>query len=286
MISLDLGLWRRSGSTGFNPLTLSPLAWWDWSDGSQIYTDSSLTTLVSADGDPIGGIKDKSGSNYHLTQTDPTKRGLYKTSILNGKSVGRTDGVNDHWFVASSNGYFKSIYYGGATVFLAVKAGVVASPNALYVVMGNNANSGNPGFFIGMENRTGSMTKAARTLIYGASGIVADPASAPTTYANSFPPNTASIVTVKTDPQNATVANRLMTKLNNGSEIKANIETGSASNVNANAVLSVGSNATPAGAFSFFTPGDFYEILIYPTILSETNADLVRGYLNSKWGIY
>lgn len=285
MISLDLGLWQ-SRASGFNPLSLSPLAWWDWSDGSQIYTNSSLTTLVSADGDPIGGIKDKSGSNYHLTQTDPTKRGLYKTSILNGKSVGRTDGVNDHWFVASSNGYFKSIYYGGATVFLAVKAGVVASPNALYVVLGNNANTGNPGFFIGMENSTGLMTKAARTLIYNATTIVADSASAPTNYANSFPPNTASIVTVKTDPQNATVANRLMTKLNNGSEIKANTNTGSASNVNANAVLSVGSTALYTGAFSFFTPGDFYEILIYPTILSETNADLVRAYLNSKWGIY
>ena len=284
MIALDLGLWR--GQASFNPLSFSPLAWWDWSDGSQIYTDSSLTTLVSADGDPIGGIKDKSGSNYHLTQTDPTKKGLYKTSILNGKSVGRTDGVNDHWFVASSNGYFKSIYYGGATVFLAVKAGVVASPNALYVVLGNNANSGNPGFFIGMENRTGSMTKAVRTLIYSSSAIVADSASEPTNYANSFPPNTASIVTIKTDPQNATAANRLITKLNNGSEIKGNNETGSASNVNANAVLSVASNANAAGSFNFFTPGDFCEILIYPTILNETNADLVRAYLNSKWGIY
>lgn len=95
MISLDLGLWRRSGATSFNPFSLSPALWLDASDSSTLYTDSGLTTLVAADGDPVGGWKDKSGNTRHATQASGTNKPAYKTAIKNGLSVVRFDGVND-----------------------------------------------------------------------------------------------------------------------------------------------------------------------------------------------
>lgn len=95
MIGFGLGLWDNHGGSGFNPLALSPLLWLDASDASTLYTDSGLTTLVAADGDPVGGWKDKSGNTRHATQASGTNKPAYKTAIKNGFSVVRFDGVND-----------------------------------------------------------------------------------------------------------------------------------------------------------------------------------------------
>ena len=95
MIGFGLGLWDNHGGTGFNPLTLSPALWLDASDAATLYTDSGLTTLVAADGDPVGGWKDKSGNNRHAIQASGTNKPAYKTAIKNGLSVVRFDGVND-----------------------------------------------------------------------------------------------------------------------------------------------------------------------------------------------
>ena len=94
MIGLGLGIWQSSASI-FNPLSLSPALWLDASDASTLYTDSGLTTLVAADGDPVGGWLDKSGNTRHATQASGTNKPAYKTAIKNGLSVVRFDGVND-----------------------------------------------------------------------------------------------------------------------------------------------------------------------------------------------
>lgn len=100
MIGLGLGIWQSSASR-FNPLSLSPALWLDASDTSTLYTDSSLTTLVSADGDPVGGWLDKSGNTRHATQASGTNKPAYKTAIKNGLSVVRFDGVNDQLATAT-----------------------------------------------------------------------------------------------------------------------------------------------------------------------------------------
>lgn len=285
MIGLSLGLWQNRPS--FSPLSLSPLAWWDWSDTTKLYTDSGLATLVSADGDPLGGIKDKSGNNYHLTQTDGTAKGLYKTAIQNGKSIGRTDGVNDFWTVTNSKTAFKSMHYTGGTLVFAGKVGLTANPNAGYGVCANNGNNGTNGFAFFLENRTGTMTKACRPIIYSINGAsVADAFTASANYANTFPPATSSVVSFKTDPQNSTLANRISVFLNNGSGINGNTSNGSASSSDAQNNLMVGSNVNNLGVNNFFAPADFYELLFFSSILSDANLALVMNYLNTKWGIY
>lgn len=49
-------------------------AWYDPSDLSTMFQDSAGTTPVTATGDPVGYMADKSGNNYHATQTDNAKR--------------------------------------------------------------------------------------------------------------------------------------------------------------------------------------------------------------------
>lgn len=285
MISLDTGLWQRGPSSSFNPLSLSPLAWWDWSDSSQLYTDSGLTTLVSADGDPIGGIKDKSGSNYHLTQTDPTKKWLYKTNIQNGKSVGRPDGVNDYLEVAASTSYFKCLHYGGATVFFAGKAGNVTNATAEYGVISNAAGSGADTGFL-FEYYQDASNPSQPNVIIKQSGVGAAVSSYNVAaFRSQFPSNTPLLATLKIDPTNATAASRLSFYKGSGSAVTGNASTGAPGNINAGRNLTLGCYVTGASTINGFNNGDFYEILIYPTLLSDANRVLVRDYLMTKWGV-
>ena len=279
MIGVDLGIWRGQ-ATSFNPLSLSPLAWWDWSDTTKLYTDSGLTTLVSADSDPIGGVRDKSGSNYHLTQTDGTKKGLYKTNIRGGYSVGRTDGVNDYWQVASSTALFKCLHYGGATLFFSGKAGTANNVDAIYGVV---TNYGLTFSQIGYGLVYDSVSSSSRASVSAGNGSAIVLSSG--TWANNlFPSNTPIVLTSKIDPQNVTVGNRSYIYSGSGAANSGNTSTGTSVNTSSSSNLTVGainSNGTPG----YFGPNDYYEILIFASLLSDVNRTAVTNYLMSKWGV-
>jgi len=93
---------RRAGSVpaegGFSPLSLSPAAWYDPSDSTTLFTDAG-TTAVTADGDVIGRINDKSGNTRHWNQTSGSLKPLWKTS--GGLSWIELDGVDDILAAAS-----------------------------------------------------------------------------------------------------------------------------------------------------------------------------------------
>lgn len=79
----------------FDPLDVSGCKMWlDFSDRNTLYTDAG-TVAVSADGDAISKINDKSGNNNHATQETAAYKPLYKVNIQNGKSAGYFDGSND-----------------------------------------------------------------------------------------------------------------------------------------------------------------------------------------------
>lgn len=75
-------------------------AWFDSADPTTLFTDSALTTLATADADPVGGWKDKSGNARHATQAGAARPAL-KLAIQNGKPAVRFDGVDDVMQLAS-----------------------------------------------------------------------------------------------------------------------------------------------------------------------------------------
>jgi hypothetical protein len=72
-------------SAGFTPASLSGLAGWWKAD-----------QLVLNDGDPVATWADQSGNSRDFSQATSAARPTYKTNILNGKPVVRSDGVDDY----------------------------------------------------------------------------------------------------------------------------------------------------------------------------------------------
>jgi hypothetical protein len=88
----------RLRGISFNPSNLFTNgqrgAFYDPSDLSTLFQDSSGNTPVTSDGDPVGLMLDKSGNYNHAFQTDNTSRPVYKT-----------DG-NLHWIFGDGSNHF------------------------------------------------------------------------------------------------------------------------------------------------------------------------------------
>lgn len=74
-----------------------PKLWLDPRDKSTLQQDAAGATPVTAAGDPIGRIMDKSGAANHATQTTAASRPLWQTTYAG------FDGTDDSWTTASIN---------------------------------------------------------------------------------------------------------------------------------------------------------------------------------------
>lgn len=91
-VGVSLGL--RGGPSVFDPLSLSPVAWYDAGDPTTLFDASTGGSLV-ADGGLVARWEDKSGNGNHLTQSTSGKRPVYDADgfmalggiILNGTST-------------------------------------------------------------------------------------------------------------------------------------------------------------------------------------------------------
>jgi len=61
------------------PSDLDAFAWYDASDITTLYQDDAMTIPVTADGDPVGAIMDKSGNGAHLLQASAALKPTYRT---------------------------------------------------------------------------------------------------------------------------------------------------------------------------------------------------------------
>lgn len=79
-----------SGSSNFGISGLS--LWFDSLDSSTLFADTSFTTSVTS---AVGGWRDKSGNNYHATQSNSSYQPNLINGHLNNSPVVRFDGSND-----------------------------------------------------------------------------------------------------------------------------------------------------------------------------------------------
>jgi hypothetical protein len=90
----DPALCVNATGSAWSPADLTSLvAWYDPSDLTTLFQDSAGTTPVTAAGQPVGLILDKSGNGRHASQATSTARPLLEDD--GGKMCLKFDGVDD-----------------------------------------------------------------------------------------------------------------------------------------------------------------------------------------------
>ena len=133
MIGYRVTATNSDGSTQTTSATVGPVAasifspaalfaegeqgvWYDPSDMSTLYQDSAGTTPVTAVGQPVGKMLDKSGRGNHMTQPTSTSRPIYQIDA-NGRPYLSFDGVDDGMYTATIN----ASLYATVSIFLALE---------------------------------------------------------------------------------------------------------------------------------------------------------------------
>ena len=98
------------GADCINPVLFNPASlftgglkgvWYDPSDLNSMFQDAAGTIPVTADNDPIGLIKDKSGNNAHASQATAAKRPKYRTGA--GRPYIEFDGTQTFFSTSAIN---------------------------------------------------------------------------------------------------------------------------------------------------------------------------------------
>lgn len=153
MLGLGLSLWNPQ--TAYRPERLfvngEVGAIYDPSDTGTLWQDSARTVPVTADGDPVGAIDDKSGNGRHATQATASARPLYRAS--SGLRWLEFDGVDDTMSAGAASDWAWAHQQGGVT--FGVAAEVSHRTDALEFLLGtmSGASSTDTGVVLNSDNR-------------------------------------------------------------------------------------------------------------------------------------
>ena len=239
---------RRRSQREFSPRDISGLQlWFDFSDPTTVFTDSAKTTLVLSDGDVIGAIEDKSEGN-DATQATTANKPIYKTGIQNGLSIARFDGADD-----LLNGSLAHTLTQPATIFA-----VVALDTAAVNDSTNRWVTGGDG-----SKRLVLFQRATDTpdsfSIFGGTALGGSDSD------DSW---------------------HVWSAFFNGVSSEFWIDGVSKASGNAGdeepTEITIGASAGPNN----FWDGDIAEVLIYDSMLSTANRQLIENFLNNKWAVF
>lgn len=242
-----------SGGTSFTPTDISGLkAWYDFSvAASNLWQNSARTTPISADGQGIQGVTDKSGQGKHLVVTTSSQAPQYKTAIINGKSIARFDGSSDVMYSTATLSAMSTW-----TLFIAAKKRSAPVSSSQYLFSGADGAT--------IETVSGTSTTG---LVWDWDDISASRNLGGTA-------TNTNIIVVRVA---GTGTNQMNIRLNGGAGL-----TFSPDGVVASALLmNFGASADQSFSFGDY---DLGESFIYDTALSLANINLAGPYLATKWG--
>jgi len=218
-----------------------------WLDASSGVTTDGSTQAV--DGDPIKQWNDLSTSSANAIQATVGNRPVYKTNIINGKPVIRFNGSPQNMITSS---FLDSSFDNNFTYFM-----VASKENGDIEVSTSN---GDMNWYTGGQEdhfiaNTGNLNPDQIT------GVPAG---------NNFSISDPTIETFKYDGTNAT--------LRVSGRQKSVSTTGALG-------LSGGLTIGSLSSNNFYYHGDIAEIIIYNSVLSDTQIEQIESYLMNKYGI-
>lgn len=260
-----LTLLRQKG--GFSPTDVSGLALW---------LDASDLSTITHDAGAVSQWDDKSGNGYAFTQGTASEQPT-TGATQNARNVLTFDGSGNLAASTASDWNFLSdgTQY---TIFVVAKPGVVADPNALYgLLCTSRVTAASTGVSLLWDDRAAGPfnERVTHTVYDGAGTSVTNNTANGVMAANAY-----GLITVKSDSQNATAAERSAIDVNNGTVYKANTSTRTPG-ANAEGALRVGSAVD--GSFDFV--GGIAEIAIVGRATTSGEDSSMREYLAAKWGV-
>lgn len=258
MLNPIIGILASSG--GFEPTNIA---------GLKLWLDAADTSTISLSGSAVTQWNDKSGNAYNFAQGTSANRPSSGTRTQNGLNVIDFDGTNDFLVTTAAKSAFNFLNNTTATLFLVMKNDTTTGVQ--FIICNNGGSNGQIGLVY--------YTSSTNYILREGNG------SGTWTYDITEASNTtnAKYLTFKSDPANATAANRIKLAINNGAFNGTNTQTQAASSSDSTRNLAIGDADAPDSGAPM--DGFFAEIIIYNSILSTDDITNVQTYLSGKWAI-
>jgi hypothetical protein len=243
----------NTAATQFSILYVAAKIWIDFSDLTTLFQDAARTTAITADGQFIHGVADKSGSGNHGSQAGADSiTPVYKVNIQNGKSIARLAGAND--FLAMSFAYTLT----AETVFAVFNYAGAGD----YMRVFTQSDAGND------FDTAGHYIPVIRNLGNNAFGSFADSnvrdaiSIAQSTMAIFISTHSGAAITNRINGTGGTPYTHTLNKAFTRARIGATF----AGNQGMN--------------------GDICEVIVFDSALSDAARNAIQSYLNTKWAVF
>jgi len=237
-------------------------AWYDPSDFSTMFQDSAGTTPVTAVGQTVGKILDKSGRNNHATQATSASRPVLRQDA-NSKYYLEFDGVDDSLETAAIN--FT------ATNKMSVWVGVMKNSvsDGIISELSDNTGVGRPGSFY--------LLTTGANYVFKLGGNVTDNINTQTGYTAPV----TNILTSRFDFAQTTAALENRPRIN-GSDVAATGGNDAGTGNFGNYVFYIGSRANVTARLN----GRIYSLIVRGAISTTQEITDTETWVNSKTGAY
>lgn len=236
--------------------------------GSKLWLDANHSaSFTYSSGTSVSQWSDRSGNSYAFTQATSTTQ-PNRNGTLNSKSTVYFDG-NDRLYSTAASSVWKFLSDGTtATIFVAAQNTNTAGSVSTFFGTQNDSTS-EVGFNFYSYDRTSVTAQTVRgvggTAISAGATITAD---------------SWNVYSIKLDQSNATTANKTLVYLGDGS---ANTASGAYSPSSSNPAHTLILGGTDGAGSAF--KGYIAEIIIYTSLLSESDRQANVDYLQGKWGL-
>lgn len=250
-----------SSGGAFNPLTLSPVVWFDGADENTMFDSTSGGSIV-APGAAIARWEDKSGNARHATQSTVINRPIRTASGQNGKNVVTFDGTNDRLnfarFDLTASTFFLVTKLTSANTFQQVFQAIQSSTTRGAIECGLNNSSTFGPILVGSN---------ANSTPYGKGGTLGT--------------NTTRILTGKWLGGGTSGASNYEMRVNGAAITLSNSNSLGAA---AGTSSLIGAAFSAGNVVSFFG-GYICELIICNANLSAALVSKTETYLSKKWGV-
>jgi hypothetical protein len=235
-----------------------------------LWLDASDTSTISLNGSEVTQWNDKSGNGYNFAQSTSNKRPLSGTRTQNTLNVIDFDGTNDSLSTTAAKSAFNFLHRSTSTIFVVLKQDAVNNIKSILNTGLQTFYSNEVGFFVWSNSPS-----TYQIGVSNASSIVAQINAG-------FNETTPRYDSIKSDPANATAADRLKYSKNGGAFSGTNTASASITTADSSYNFMLGNSAN-----SETTPMDGWigEVIIYNSILSAGDTTSVQTYIAAKWGI-